>query len=47
MSKVLKKLELWASSYINIMALIRTLLAVFTGMLSLFIFLEIFGYMGV
>ena len=46
MIKLLKKLESWASSYINLMALIRTLLSVFTGMFSLFIFLEIFGYLG-
>ena len=39
------RLETWASHRINTMAFIRTLLSVVTGVLSVFIFLQIFGYL--
>ena len=47
MSKIKTPLiERWATKYVNTMALLRTILSVVTGFLSIFIFLEIFGYLG-
>lgn len=43
--KWLHRWENWASNYINLMAFIRTLLSFVTGILSVFIFLHLFGYM--
>ena len=42
----LQRLEDWSSNYINLMAFIRTTLSFVTAVLSVFIFLQIFGYIG-
>lgn len=46
MKEWLKRMDFALSHYINLMALVRTILSVMTAMLSVAIFLQIFGYVG-
>mgnify|MGYP003642085325 CR=1 FL=1 len=42
----LQRVENWATNYLHTMAFIRTFLSLVTSVLSVFIFLQIFGYRG-
>ena len=46
MRGLLKKVDLYLGQYINLMAFVRTFLSILTAVLSVAIFLEIFGYVG-